>query len=568
MELSYRKNDNQQLFTDLGTLEKLKLTDIQNYVPIYDKFFALNENNHNSINLNHHYSLHRIEECITSNHYTGTVKDNEGKSNKCKIFFKYSPLLDPIKYLVGKLDISNSSLFNLPGYNKKNIDPKILDPNNTAYVDAFATYLTSQLLHKHGFVHGLDFYGSFLSIKEDFEVNLNDDIEYLYESSFFHKNQGLLFTLDSDFQEELMNFDSRKMKKPLHMDSKTLSPTCLTLADIDDLSELDTVFQKSDDSSEGKNPELMFEATDMPKNGSRSSVVREGSSSSSCSSRTSYTNENDSCDSSSSHSGDSECSTATEDAIMATIPRFPIQAIALEKCEQTLDSLLVQDKLSDRELSSMVMQVAVTLMTLQKTLGLTHNDLHTNNIMCTLTNEKFLFYKINKMYYKVPTYGRIYKLIDFGRAIYKFKGVSVCSDSFHAKGDAATQYNFEPYFNENKPRLEPNFSFDLCRLGCSMYDFLVEDITDEMKDLSEIEQIIVKWCHDDKGRNIMYKMNGMERYPEFKLYKMIARTVHNHTPQSVVADKHFSKFIVNKKQAHKGSSGKIMDIDSYPVYCD
>ena len=87
-----------------------------------------------------------------------------------------------------------------------------------------------------------------------------------------------------------------------------------------------------------------------------------------------------------------------------------------------------------------------------------------------------------------------------------------------------------------------------------------------MKNLSEIEQIIVRWCHDDKGRNIMYKTNGQERYPEFKLYKMIARTVHQHTPGTILADKHFSKYIIGRKQAKK--SEDIMDIDTYPSYTD
>ena len=45
-----------------------------------------------------------------------------------------------------------------------------------------------------------------------------------------------------------------------------------------------------------------------------------------------------------------------------------------------------------------------------------------------------------------------------------------CSDSFHRKGDAATQYNCEPYYNDNKPYIQPNPSFDLCRLSCSLFD--------------------------------------------------------------------------------------------------
>ena len=33
--------------------------------------------------------------------------------------------------------------------------------------------------------------------------------------------------------------------------------------------------------------------------------------------------------------------------------------------------------------------------------------------------------------------------------------------------------------------------------------------------------MINDWLIDDKGRNILYKTDGEERYPEFKLYKMI-----------------------------------------------
>ena len=77
-----------------------------------------------------------------------------------------------------------------------------------------------------------------------------------------------------------------------------------------------------------------------------------------------------------------------------------------------------------------------------------------------------------------------FKLIDFGRSIYKYDKHVFCSDSFQPGADAATQYNTEPYFNEKKPRLDPNFSFDLCRLGCSIYDYLVEDL-DEVYELSK-----------------------------------------------------------------------------------
>jgi hypothetical protein len=43
-------------------------------------------------------------------------------------------------------------------------------------------------------------------------------------------------------------------------------------------------------------------------------------------------------------------------------------------------------------------------------------------------------------------------------------------------------------------------------------------------------KLIVEWCIDDNDINVLYKNDGTERYPDFKLYKMIARTVHNHVP--------------------------------------
>ena len=37
------------------------------------------------------------------------------------------------------------------------------------------------------------------------------------------------------------------------------------------------------------------------------------------------------------------------------------------------------------------------------------------------TDKTYLYYKFNNIYYKVPTYGYIFKIIDFGRAIFTFK---------------------------------------------------------------------------------------------------------------------------------------------------
>jgi hypothetical protein len=163
----------------------------------------------------------------------------------------------------------------------------------------------------------------------------------------------------------------------------------------------------------------------------------------------------------------------------------------------------------------------------------------------------------------VPTYGKIYKIIDFGRSIYRFQGKLLCSDSFAENGDAATQYNFEPYFNSSKARIEPNYSFDLCRLGCSIFDFIIDE-DDNVDKYDDFQKIIHEWCIDDNGRNILYKKNGDERYPNFKLYKMIARCVHKHIPQLQLEREEFAAFSVTKKGISKNA--KIINIDDMPEY--
>ena len=60
MEFGYKKHSNEKLFT---TLEKtnLGIKQLQNYIPLYAKFFILNETNWNTINLNNKFYLNNIK---------------------------------------------------------------------------------------------------------------------------------------------------------------------------------------------------------------------------------------------------------------------------------------------------------------------------------------------------------------------------------------------------------------------------------------------------------------------------------------------------------------------------
>lgn len=252
--------------------------------------------------------------------------------------------------------------------------------------------------------------------------------------------------------------------------------------------------------------------------------------------------------------------------INISIHKFPVNLICLEKMEATLDDYMMKHTISNNEWKSIILQVIMQLLAYQHMFDFTHNDLHTNNIMYIPTDKKHIIYSVDSKYYKVPTYGKIYKIIDFGRAIYRFKGNRYCSDSYNKHGDAHTQYNCEPFYNSNKPRIEPNKAFDLCRLGCSLYDYFEEDI--EMNEFidtkNEIAELVKTWCTDDKNTNILYKKDGRDRYPGFKLYKMIARSVHKHTPMAQLDNPIFDVFKTTRKKINKRS--KIIAITKLPVY--
>ena len=73
--------------------------------------------------------------------------------------------------------------------------------------------------------------------------------------------------------------------------------------------------------------------------------------------------------------------------------------------------------------------------------------------------------------------------------------------------------------------------------------------------------MIVSWCKDDNGKNILYKSDGTIRYPDFKLYKMIARNVHNHVPEKEIENEVFQEFIVTLDDADNKNRSIFMDID-------
>jgi hypothetical protein len=86
------------------------------------------------------------------------------------------------------------------------------------------------------------------------------------------------------------------------------------------------------------------------------------------------------------------------------------------------------------------------------------------------------------------------------------------------------------------------------------------DMLPDTDEYEALNNLIDDWCTDDKGRNVVYKKNGEERYPGFKLYKMIARTVNKHVPAMQLRRPIFQNFVIKKKKL-KGNH--FLDINEF-----
>ncbi len=238
------------------------------------------------------------------------------------------------------------------------------------------------------------------------------------------------------------------------------------------------------------------------------------------------------------------------DDYIASLKKIPCQIFFIEKLEGTLEDLLTEniDELNTDIIISCIFQVSFALTYLQKNFNFTHNDLHINNVMYNMTDKKFLYYKINNKYFKIPTHGYIFKIIDFGRAIFSFHNKLFFNDTFDKHGEAEGQYSYpieHLLFKDKEEKIEPNYNFDLCRLAITIID---KCRLCNNKDYREKQQFV------DFIYNLTISIH--EKYlselkDNFDMYIAIAKEANNAVPKDVIQNYIFNKFRIKKKNFPK-----------------
>ena len=114
-----------------------QIKELQQYNPIYSLFFELNHTNYNSISLNHKYYIQDLKTIVDLK--TGNIINKN-------VFVKFSPILDPIRYMIGKYEKIDK--IQLPKIYSENTE--IIENENTNIINSIDIM---NIIHAHFSIH-------------------------------------------------------------------------------------------------------------------------------------------------------------------------------------------------------------------------------------------------------------------------------------------------------------------------------------------------------------------------------------------------------------------------------
>jgi hypothetical protein len=447
----------------------------------------------------------------------------------------------------------------------QNQSKTISAPENQAYVDTIASALASKLRTHISSPHFCTFYGAYRAVTDSYKYNLEEDLEeFRFTKWFWQVLDSGGFTLSVTEKSTGRRLSVDELKSLLKPDDEFLDDSSESGSEEDTDLEEDTCSELSAESLEelesgpGIDVPSLEEVTTLGNEGNEldGPVLhiqrRQGSSARSVTSL-------------STASDDSSTSFTDEYDVFAEFKGMPVVQVFLEKLTGTMDSLLETSDLAPANTvqketiwAAWLFQICAALSQLQTVLHLTHNDLHTNNVLWKHTDQEFLWYKDTKgQVWKVPTYGRIFSIIDYGRAIFILNGHTCISSDYDDNHDAAGMYNFGPIEDRDEPRVPPNKSFDLCRLTCSLLRalyprnpvgnpkgaILTKENAWEVRETDHaLFNVLWLWLKSRSGGNVLETESGKEKYPGFQLYSEIAAEVRSAIPNDQFGKPVFQQF--------------------------
>lgn len=532
-------------------------TQVTSLTPILETFFG---------------KLPESEGQIHSDNLFGKLHDFEG-SGECVVetigrkkkaaFCKVTHLVDPVRTIQAYYSDTEK------GNGRR--ERKLKNPMNQAYVDSLACYLLGQLRERNISPHFCFFYGGFQAISDKYRYNITQEFEsYRKYKIFWERRREGVFSLILEREgdeggEEEDEKESLIDHWLVHTPKSSLRSTEFQYNTPRSSVKMSIKGNTSEDEILDAEEPLGDTTLELQSVGSLPSVSE----------------------------GEEEEEDEEEEEedrldVYIELKDYPVMLMFQEKMEGVLDELLEDDGEEigaepgsvewEARWIAWTFQVIAALCAAQGVYGMTHNDLHTNNIVWKKTDQPWLWYKSRDgTTWRVPTYGKIFCIIDFGRAVFRVQDTWFISDDYERGGDAEGQYiGFQGCLKKaGREDVYPNPSFDLCRYAVSILEALYPEQPIEKLDgavlleegewkvletVSPFWNLIWSWLIDDHGRNVLRDVDGTERFPDFDLYIHVAEHVHTAKPQDQIHKEIFKSFLVDSKD--------VGDWETvYPLFC-
>jgi hypothetical protein len=502
---------------------------------------------------------------LTPNIGTLTIQEGSSEQKEIKAYQKTIALLDPYHWM------RYGEMIDEP-FSWISQNPSVLAPENQGYIDTIASALVSKLHITLHSPHFCKFYGTFRAVTDTYMYNLEDDLEDFRFTNWFWKALDIgrfeLCVIEKNTGKQLNTEEVKEFLKPddVYLQDDTS----------DDEDDSDDDNSDDSDASESLSADFSLSADSIDElpntlNETIACDMEEITSFDACVEEISFdkipAHSHTKTKSSYQSSSSSNISFTDDYTVHAKFKSMPVVYMYLEKLSGTMDELLENNTLTpiqtpeqETQWSAWLFQICVALTQLQTILKLTHNDLHTNNIVWKPTDNEFLWYKDSKgRVWKVPTYGKLFSIIDYGRAIFTIQSHICISSDYDDGHDASGMYNFGPIENKDYPRVMPNKSFDLCRLSCSLLralypknpdsipktQVLTRDGSWEVRETAHtLFNMLWIWLKTKDGKNVLETESGKERFPGFELYSVIAAQVKDAIPENQFNSAAFKKFLL------------------------
>ena len=423
------------------------------------------------------------------------------KGKPVEVHRKTTMILSPFKWMRG--DYGTIGLPK-PEDIANDMQETLQSPHSAGYVGALASIALSE----SECIHFPKVYGVYVGLSGKHTIDISDDYEELSERRWFGENLGKTFELKLRSPDATAEFKHTRSQRPGVQLGEDVLLDGIQDVDADHVSMPSS---RSVSNSDAEDDSSYEEDEDEEEDGDEYEIH-------SCD-----------CSESSEEEGlDDEGD--DEPFAWATFKDVPVITTVMEKCEGTYYDLLEKDTDPEKH-CAWVGQILFALAFAQRNFGFTHNDLHGNNVMYVSTDKEFLYYKHNGVCYRLPTYGYILKIIDFDRAAFSVRLIGMkeprhyVSSQFQPNEEAAGQYNVEPFFSQNHPRIPLNSSFDLARFATSLFwEMFPEGPTHEYT--HPLFGVFKQWMSQSDGSSVLFrtsKPDRHDRYHGFDLYKAIAR---------------------------------------------